>query len=524
MILFNQLFSKVCSTYHGISSWTEKIDCEVVLERRRQILEQFQSEKTIKNTLHVLSSVRILDEAVDIVKCDSEFIGCVGEHSSDIRCVQRLFRGGRLDKSNVNKINNLFIWSKEIPRVVNMLSLLRDSDPEFHKKVSVLDGSYDSSGKSNLDRVELKAIELQNLEKALEIKCLSLIDYHRVILTKVKHFKEKYGRYPKRHAIEKNEASLSVYISQRRISKNKNILPLEIENLILSILPDWSWDPIWDKHILNINLIKDFKLKYNEYPKQEGIRENEFNLASYMSHRRKDKKKNKLSVKLENLILSILPDWSWDPIWDKHILKLNSIKDFIIKYNEYPKNNGIRENEDDLATYIQSRRTSKKKNKLDPELENLIFDILPTFSWDPAYDQHFIMVNLIKDFKLKYNEYPKNYGVREDENKLFSYISHRRKDKKKNKLDSELEKLINDMLPDFSWDPFYEQHVININLIKDFKLKYNEYPKQRGIRDEGKESKLASYISHRRMDKKKNKLDPELEKLIFDILSDLKLE
>jgi superfamily II DNA or RNA helicase len=197
---FNQIFSKVCSEYHGISSWTEKIDCEVVLERRRQLLEQFQSEKTIKNTLHILSSVRILDEAVDIVKCDSEFIGSVGENSSDIRCVQRLFRGGRLDKSNINKINNLFIWSKEIPNVVNMLSLLRDSDPEFHKKVSVLDGSYDSSGKGNGDRVELKAIELKSLEKALEIKCLSLLDYHRTMLNKIKDFNEKYNEYPKNGA------------------------------------------------------------------------------------------------------------------------------------------------------------------------------------------------------------------------------------------------------------------------------------------------------------------------------------
>jgi superfamily II DNA or RNA helicase len=76
---FNELFTKVCKEYQGLSSWTETIDCNVKQEKRRTILENFQSKKEDLTTLHILASVRILDEAVDVVRCDSEFISSVIE-------------------------------------------------------------------------------------------------------------------------------------------------------------------------------------------------------------------------------------------------------------------------------------------------------------------------------------------------------------------------------------------------------------------------------------------------------------
>jgi len=106
---FMNMFKESMLKYHGIDKvWCEKIDNNVISKERTIILDEFQNNKD--NDFYIIVSVRILDEAIDIPKCDSEFITHVGEQSSDIRTVQRLQRGGRLDPENPMKKNNLFIW------------------------------------------------------------------------------------------------------------------------------------------------------------------------------------------------------------------------------------------------------------------------------------------------------------------------------------------------------------------------------------------------------------------------------
>ena len=64
----------------------------------------FFPHKKIYVTIKILCSIRILDESIDLPKCDSIFISNVNENSSDIKMVQRLGRAIRLDRDNPNKI------------------------------------------------------------------------------------------------------------------------------------------------------------------------------------------------------------------------------------------------------------------------------------------------------------------------------------------------------------------------------------------------------------------------------------
>jgi len=139
--VFNEVFSKVMEEYHGISnSWCGTIHASISNKDRLLVMDRFTNSPLYN--ICIISSVRILDEAVDIPCCDSEFIANVGENTSDIRTIQRLQRGGRLDPNNPNKRNNLFMWVDEPSTAERALNLLTSVDPVFHKKLRTFSPDY----------------------------------------------------------------------------------------------------------------------------------------------------------------------------------------------------------------------------------------------------------------------------------------------------------------------------------------------------------------------------------------------
>lgn len=139
---FMNMYKEAMEKYHGIDKvWCKKIDNKVNNKERTNILNEFQNNKDYE--FYIIASVRILDEAIDIPKCDSEFITHIGDHTSDIRTVQRLQRGGRLDSENPSKKNNLFMWCEDWAKAIDALNLLKESDIDFHKKIKIINSKYD---------------------------------------------------------------------------------------------------------------------------------------------------------------------------------------------------------------------------------------------------------------------------------------------------------------------------------------------------------------------------------------------
>ena len=86
-----------------------KHTCETILSTdksnvRNNKLKQFIDTKD----LAIICSVDILNECIDIPKCDSIFITYTSH--SNIRNIQRLCRANRIDKDNIYKIANIFLW------------------------------------------------------------------------------------------------------------------------------------------------------------------------------------------------------------------------------------------------------------------------------------------------------------------------------------------------------------------------------------------------------------------------------
>jgi superfamily II DNA or RNA helicase len=168
--VFNAVFRRVCETYHGMSLWCEKINTTVSCVKRREIMDSFQTART--HDLYIITSVRILDEAVDVPACDSEFITYVGDRSSDIRTVQRLQRGGRLNPEQPFKKNHLFIWATDMAPAINTLTWLREADVNFHKKIHLMNGNYDGTERAEVKEEEGK--QTIAMTQNLSVTCMTI--------------------------------------------------------------------------------------------------------------------------------------------------------------------------------------------------------------------------------------------------------------------------------------------------------------------------------------------------------------
>ena len=133
---FTQLIERIARDYHGVPIWTGSVISTTRYRERARVFKEFEEQDhTLLDKLYVLCSIRILDEGIDLVTCDSVFISSVSEHSSTIRLVQSMCRANRIDCQNSTKISNVFIWNHDdFSKIIHVLEKLREVDPEYKKK------------------------------------------------------------------------------------------------------------------------------------------------------------------------------------------------------------------------------------------------------------------------------------------------------------------------------------------------------------------------------------------------------
>jgi superfamily II DNA or RNA helicase len=84
----------------------DRITSNTSSKDRNKILQKFHSN----NKLHIICSVHVLDEGIDIPKCDSVFL--TNPNNNVIKLIQRISRCNRKDISNSDKIANVLLWTK----------------------------------------------------------------------------------------------------------------------------------------------------------------------------------------------------------------------------------------------------------------------------------------------------------------------------------------------------------------------------------------------------------------------------
>jgi hypothetical protein len=189
---FGDILLDVMTKYHGLPCWVDIITSDISANARKTILDDFQSDTMRPDTFKFLCSVRILDEGVDIIKCDSVFITHIGNKENDIRIVQRICRANRIDKVNPNKVASCFLWCDDINRSLQTLQLLKDNDVNFNSKISIVNSNYDIGHEVKL----INKIAKCNIEftKFIDVKCLSAEEMWEFKKGLLFEFCDKYGK------------------------------------------------------------------------------------------------------------------------------------------------------------------------------------------------------------------------------------------------------------------------------------------------------------------------------------------
>jgi superfamily II DNA or RNA helicase len=170
-VLFENVFKEVIVNYHYRKYNIQNINCDVSYEERNKILDEF-SKISNDDKIKIITSINILNECIDIIKCDSVFITNMSEKSSHIKTIQRIFRANRIDKSNPNKIAHCFIWSENVDEIMEPLGMLKSNDTGFINKIKIINGNYD---KNNNTKVNEKIVKANiDLSYYINIKCMTL--------------------------------------------------------------------------------------------------------------------------------------------------------------------------------------------------------------------------------------------------------------------------------------------------------------------------------------------------------------
>jgi superfamily II DNA or RNA helicase/CHASE3 domain sensor protein len=289
---FMQVLKTVCDSYHFIELWTDCLTSDTSKKDQKRILKEFQQKNDSgKIKLYILNSVRMLDEAVDIPKCDSEFISYLGEQSSDVRCVQRMMRGSRYDKTNPEKINRLFIWATDLQMTKTVFALLREDDPTFHQKIKCLSVNYDTQNRPEVVEKVLKQEEV--VKNFINVECKTWNEYQQLEnwlkrLEEVRDFIEKNNKRPLQQSKDSVEKQLgnwlgtqtTNYRTRSYIMKNQEIYDLYTkfkENYSEYFL---SNEEVWKKTLSDV---QDFMDKYHKRPSESSKDVVEKQLGQWLS-------------------------------------------------------------------------------------------------------------------------------------------------------------------------------------------------------------------------------------------------
>jgi superfamily II DNA or RNA helicase len=294
--LYIENVRRIATDFHGIRDdnlWTQRITCDVSSSKRGDILREFQ--ETSPGTFCILASVRILDEAIDMPKCDSVFI----LHPSDKegswrRMVQRLSRAIRLDSDNPHKVARIMLWLPDAAEIPMCFRALRDFDPIFFKKIRMQSfGVYDD-GKDDSE-LTLEDDTTTAAQESYRVKALTLTEIKEMKIQLLIDYFIEHSRWPPRDYIA-NNMRLGNYLSYMRAKphrfsdeqKNK-LLTLDPSALTIRRVVSQPAQELSDDD--KIDLLIEYYTANGKWPFQRYTMENGFQLGRFWNNFRNHPKR-----------------------------------------------------------------------------------------------------------------------------------------------------------------------------------------------------------------------------------------
>ena len=421
--------------YFGVPVWTNVMTCDTSKMERKEMLETFQSNEN--SIFSILASIKILDEAVDIPRCDSVFITKIGEHSSDIRMVQRMMRSATKDATHPSKHNNVLLWADGWESCTGALDLLRISDPEFHKKIRYAMSEYDGQDvATSREWTHTNNQEMANVvQQWTEMRGMTLEERFQQNVTKLTVFRQVHKRWPSKSAKDKEEKRLGEWCHGQQKAKKKNKLSAERIASLTAIGFVWServfairedWDIIKTK-------VEAFYQMHKRWPSPSAKDKEDKRLGTWCTYQQDRKKKNKLSAEQIASLTTMGFVWSETIREDWDIMK-HKVETFYQMHNRWPSYSPKDKEEKRLGTWCITQRTAKKANKLSDERIASLTAI--GFVWRVNGDWD-IMKTKMEVFHQMHNRWPSSSAKDKEEKRLGEWRHSQQKEKKKNTLSDE---------------------------------------------------------------------------------------
>ena len=366
----SNIIKEQCKNYFAISNNSNYIISSDLKDERKSKLKQFIDF----DGYSFLCSVDILNECIDIPKCDSIFIAYPSK--SKIRNIQRLCRANRKDKENPNKIASIFLWCDDYKDdLADFLCHIKEYDSKFTfdkiKRLNV------SNNEKTLMTPEIETVENKSLEKlVIGFRGVEgwMEKYNEII-----NFFEKEKRRPRSDLIEKNQKQLSAWLRTNMRDYNKKInntfnkkykilweeLLGKYECYFPNLKLEEKWFVIFEK--VNKYILSTGKKPY--YDNKNNTNKNNIEEKKYGLWLNKElySFKNKKHLMKNDKIYKTFNDFI---IKNKNILKNNEEKwitqrklviDFITKNNTLPKTHLSKE-QAHLADWLRIQKKHYKNN------------------------------------------------------------------------------------------------------------------------------------------------------------------
>lgn len=383
-------FIEYCKSNINEDYWYETISCHVDIQERRTILHDFQNNDKI---VSILCSIHILDECIDIPKCDGVFLVKIN-HDAEIRIVQRVFRSMRLDSENPNKKASIMLWCDDIDTTCTVLNILKEKDNRyyFNDKIKIVntDESSDNDGGSM---------------KAKVLLYLETMSYNENQIWNDKFIKmceisSELDKLPHRSYIYKN-TNIGDWVHCQKMLYSKNMLPSNRLKILLSNSFFKEWTYICKiKSIENENT--NFEKKKNDLPSHNSSeyftemfkifndecskcgrlivynhKVNGISIGSWLNTQKMKFKNELLLSEQKALLLSNTYFMNWTKSYELNNPKIDSYR----KYEEFKEilqlcnNNFLKlwKEYPNMKTQLQKWKLYFKSNKLSEEIKELLY-------------------------------------------------------------------------------------------------------------------------------------------------------
>ena len=261
------------------------------------------------------------------------------------------------------------------------------------------------------------------------------------------------------------------------------------------------------------NLLEQYKEREGDCVVLRNHKEDGKNLGEWLNTRRMDKKKGRLDAEKEKEMEEI------GVVWDVYSKQWQDSFALLLQYKEREGDCNVSQNHkedgENLGQWLNRQRANKKSGTIDAEKQQrldeigVVWDVLShvlSQKWET-------MFALLLQYKEREGDCNASQLHQEDGVNLGQWLNQQRVENQRRKMDGGRKRRLEEM--GVSWDLFSQKWEKNFNLLVQYKEREGDCNVPQSHKEDGEN--LGKWLTTRRMDKKKGKLDAEKQILLEEI-------